>query len=235
MQKKTHLPRQKWVMAHDDVTRHKKRVMSHCTSELSHTYKWVMPHIQMSHVTHTNESYPTYKWVMSHIQMSHVTHITRQNILHVINESCHSYYAPEYLKRHTWVISQEDISRHKLSSTWISRCYQKCPCMYTHIRTQGTLCVHIYRPFSGARHTFVYHNKIYHVINESWLVVCGMHSFVCRMHSTDEGMHSTDEGMHSTDEGMHSTDDRMHSTDDGMLSTDEGGQTPQTKEVGLQK
>jgi len=51
-------------------------------NESCHTYKWVMWHIWMSHVTHTNESCDTYEWVMSHIQMSHVTHM---------NESCHTY------------------------------------------------------------------------------------------------------------------------------------------------
>ena len=54
------------------------------------TYEWVMSHIHMSHVAHTNESCRTYEWVMSHqrinqvdthewvmalIPMSHVTHV----------------------------------------------------------------------------------------------------------------------------------------------------------------
>jgi len=51
-------------------------------SESCHTYEWVMSHIRMSHVTHTNESCHTYEWVMSHIRMSHVTYM---------NESCHIY------------------------------------------------------------------------------------------------------------------------------------------------
>ena len=59
-----------------------------------HTYEWVMSHIRMSHVTHTNESCfdiwmmhmnescHTHKWVMSHIRMSHVARM---------NESCRTY------------------------------------------------------------------------------------------------------------------------------------------------
>ena len=39
------------------------------------TYEWIMSHIWMSHVTHTNESCHPYKWVMPPIRMSHVTHM----------------------------------------------------------------------------------------------------------------------------------------------------------------
>jgi len=66
-----------------------------------HTYEWVMSHIgmphlfgrcawrdsfmahvEMSHVTHGNESCHTWKWSMAHVGMSHVT---------CRNSSCHKY------------------------------------------------------------------------------------------------------------------------------------------------
>ena len=79
---------------------------------MSHvTYKWVVSHIQMSHVTHMDESchtyewdtshiwmsHVTYKWVVSHIRMSHVTNINKSwpmsewVMSFIINESCHTY------------------------------------------------------------------------------------------------------------------------------------------------
>ena len=49
--------------------------MSHGThtNDSWHTHKWAMAHTQMSHGTHTNEPWHTHKWVMAHTQMSHGT------------------------------------------------------------------------------------------------------------------------------------------------------------------
>jgi len=57
-------------------------------NESCHTYEWVMSHIWMSHVTHTNES--------CHIRMSHATHTNKSwntyewvmSRWYVVNESC---------------------------------------------------------------------------------------------------------------------------------------------------
>ena len=73
--------------------------MSHVTHlhESCHTYEWVMAHIWMSHVTHMNESWHTYEWVIAHLWMSHVTHLleschTREWVmLHTKHESCCAY------------------------------------------------------------------------------------------------------------------------------------------------
>ena len=54
------------------------------------TYKWVMSHICMGHVSHINESCLTYEWIMSHVWMRHVTHM---------NESCHTY---QWVMSHIW-------------------------------------------------------------------------------------------------------------------------------------
>jgi len=61
----------------------------HEMKESCYTYKWVMSHIQMSHVTRKTESFDTYNkwiryvmWVMSRIRKIRVTDT---------NESCHTY------------------------------------------------------------------------------------------------------------------------------------------------
>jgi len=58
--------------------------MSHVThsNESCHTFKWVTFNVRVSPVTHSNESCHTFQWVMSHVRMSHVTRS---------NESCHIY------------------------------------------------------------------------------------------------------------------------------------------------
>jgi len=69
------------------------------------TCGWVMSHIIMSHVTHTNESYRTYVWVMSHIWMSRFTcviesgHTWMSHVTHM-NESHHTY---EWAMSHIWM------------------------------------------------------------------------------------------------------------------------------------
>ena len=98
---------------------------------MCHTNKWVMSHIWMSHVTHTNESYHiderkhfidylscvthineschTYEWVMSHIWMSHVTHM---------NESCHTH---EWVISHRWKEAFHRLTpAHEPALTWQS-------------------------------------------------------------------------------------------------------------------
>jgi len=60
---------------------HLCRVFGAVCTHAGNTHEWVTSHIQMSHVTHVNESCHTYewgmshilkkKWVMSHIWMSH--------------------------------------------------------------------------------------------------------------------------------------------------------------------
>jgi len=42
-------------------------------NEACHTHKWVMSHIWMRHVTHTNEACHTYEWGMSHLRTHHAT------------------------------------------------------------------------------------------------------------------------------------------------------------------
>jgi len=54
-------------------------------------HEWVIPHVWMSHVTHSNESRHTYECVMAHTWMSHVTRM---------NESYHTY---EGFLSHIWV------------------------------------------------------------------------------------------------------------------------------------
>jgi len=44
----------------------------------------------MSHVTHTDESFPAYGQVMSHTWMRHVTQTWKSRITH-IDEACHTY------------------------------------------------------------------------------------------------------------------------------------------------
>jgi len=44
------------------------------SNKSSLTYKWVMPHIRMSHATHINQSCHIYQSVMSHIWIIHVTY-----------------------------------------------------------------------------------------------------------------------------------------------------------------
>ena len=64
---------------------------------------WPLPHIQMSHVTHTNESCHwlshgthmteschTYDWVMSHIWLSHVTHCPYERDIRLVGLFCRS-------------------------------------------------------------------------------------------------------------------------------------------------
>ena len=79
------------------------------TTESFHSIKWVMSFIQMSHVTHWNESYlmfllafqaHTHQWVMphthtnescrTHTPMSHASHIWMIYVS-CTNESCHSF------------------------------------------------------------------------------------------------------------------------------------------------
>jgi len=71
----------KWVMSQIQ--------MSHVThpNESCHIYKWVMSHITMRHLTPTCESWHTYKWVIWHVQMSHFPHVnkSRQTYLWVIS------------------------------------------------------------------------------------------------------------------------------------------------------
>jgi len=59
--------------------------------------------LQMSHVTHMNESH-IYEWVMSHTWMSHATHM---------NESCHTH---EWVMPHTWM--RHDIHAATATSIW---------------------------------------------------------------------------------------------------------------------
>ena len=86
-----------------------------------HTYKWVMSHVWMSHVTHVNESYHTwhvtllirvsahdtrmnesclmYEWVMSHVWMSHVSHNTSHDLfVHV-----YTWHTCEWVISHVWM------------------------------------------------------------------------------------------------------------------------------------
>ena len=95
-------------------------------TESCHTFKWVMSHIPLSHVTHMNESCHTLGWVISHtwinsnpahfkpgmlvntgvvyrshhICMSHVTHIY---------ESCHTYL---WVMSHKWMSHVAHIMSH---------------------------------------------------------------------------------------------------------------------------
>ena len=81
---------------------------------LTHTYEWVMSHIQRCHVnthhtyivdawvmSHMNVSCHTHEWVMSHIRMSHVTH------------------TKEYRRTHEWVMSHIRMSYINTHRTYI--------------------------------------------------------------------------------------------------------------------
>jgi len=60
-------------------------------NESCHTYEWVMSHIWMSHVTHTNASRHTHECVMAYIWMSDTPYF---------NES-HEWVTPHTYMRHT--------------------------------------------------------------------------------------------------------------------------------------
>ena len=79
---------------------------------MSHTYEWVMSHIQMSHVSHTNESRCTYKALpRRHSQSTHNNRCAPSRCyVSRTNESCPTY---------TWVIFHIQIS--PVSHTkWVS-------------------------------------------------------------------------------------------------------------------
>ena len=92
--------------------------------------EWVMSHIWISHVTHTNEPCLTYEWVVSHLWRSH-THETETKlraffisqeiakIFSLLNGSCHTC---ECVMSHIWmnhVIHMESHATHmKESSTY---------------------------------------------------------------------------------------------------------------------
>jgi len=71
-----------------------------------HTWKWVMSHVEMSHVTHMNQSCHTYEWVMPHISRSHGTHM---------NESRHS---DEHVICVPWLIHMCDIYSDASIKEW---------------------------------------------------------------------------------------------------------------------
>jgi len=82
-------------------------------NESCHTYEWVMSHIWMSRVTHTNKAYRTYGWGTSQMWMKHVahmdesrhayewvmTHIWRRHVTHM-NDPCHTY---EWVMSYIWM------------------------------------------------------------------------------------------------------------------------------------
>jgi len=79
-------------------------------NESCHTYEWVMSHIWMSHITHTDELCHTCKWIASNIRMDHITHI---------NGSCHRY---EWVMLHICTLSVESnaLVWMKLSHLWVT-------------------------------------------------------------------------------------------------------------------
>ena len=127
-----------WLSLHRDVEWRMPR------QSQGHTYKWVMSHIWMSHVTftwlchhrvvdsvshlwmshitHMNESRHTYEWAMSHIWL---THISRESCLawvmahmsHGSHESCYTY---EWAMSHIWLshVSHESCLAWDMISHW---------------------------------------------------------------------------------------------------------------------
>jgi len=88
-------------------------------NESCHTYEWVMSHIWMSHVPHTNKS----SLPVIFTCVSHVAHMN-ESCPHV-NESCHTY---EWVMSHIWMshVPHTNESTLPVISTWAGR--------VTHIR-----------------------------------------------------------------------------------------------------
>jgi len=114
-----------WVIANES---HGARMDESCL-----IYKWVMSHIQMSHVSYTNESCLIYKWVMSDIRMSHVAYSNKS----WMNES---------LRMSHGVRANEPCLTHKEScineSLWVSHCEWVMAYMWMrHVScTNGDMC-----------------------------------------------------------------------------------------------
>jgi len=74
------LTNNEWVMPHIQMS-HITQWMCHVTrmNESTLTNKWVTS-LWMSYATHKHESCYTFQWVMPHIQVSHVTHTNESHL-----------------------------------------------------------------------------------------------------------------------------------------------------------
>ena len=83
-----------------------KELVRSANDEPYHTYEWVMSHVRMSHVTHTNESSSTFEWVMSNLRTSHVSCLTYKHTHPGVVVICKELVGG----RQYWVISHTQMS-----------------------------------------------------------------------------------------------------------------------------
>jgi len=82
--------------------------MSPVTYTHIHTYTYMNARTSRLPMPHINESCRTYKWVMSHLGMTHVTHVNGSHHIWMSPVSCYICYI---LMRHVtyeWVMSQDN-------------------------------------------------------------------------------------------------------------------------------
>jgi len=88
---------------------------------------WVVSHIWMCHVTHTNEPWHTYEWVMSNVRMGHVT---------PMNESCHTY---EGVTSHVWMSHVTHMHKYMMALN-TRRCWWYVSQFMSHVTRMNESC-----------------------------------------------------------------------------------------------
>jgi len=75
-----------------------------------HMYTYICMNARTSSlpVSHINESCRTYKWVMSHLGMTHVTHVNGSYHIWISPVSCHLYYVCIRHVTYEWVMWQDN-------------------------------------------------------------------------------------------------------------------------------
>jgi len=131
-------------------------------SEWHHTHEWVIPHIWMSHITHTNESYYTYERVSrSHHSHSYTWHNSSMTVTRLIDDCdmTHSYARYALNVCVTWRIHVCSYDRETHSYMWHNR-------PHLHVTNARTLTrdifvrtrvIHIFD--APMNHSYMWHNR----------------------------------------------------------------------------
>jgi len=91
-------------------------------NEICYTYKWVMSHIRMSHVTHAHESFRTYEGVVLH--KWDILHSVCDGAAHCIRDTWQYLFMDLFHLR--WIMSSKKCERLQVGVSHFTRMNESC-------------------------------------------------------------------------------------------------------------